>query len=243
MKCQSCSEEVSQKFAHSLATNACPFCGGQIMSEDLQVALSELKDIMQYTDKFKVEIFDWLRTNYSLIDSNSEEYKALEEKAKSTPVKIKVDPKEVKLDAKGNQLTGTPLQDQETTNIFAKRAGISKIVNQIKSKGNSGGGSLLVGGGGDFSDADPEDVAAYQEILNGGVPVVNSAISSNEGFGEDEGEPIPAIVQAFARGKTGQGAADYNPKDVASLENLQQKSRAASRELGQSGGVGLIRRS
>lgn len=250
MKCKNCTEEISTKFHHAISTNICPFCGQEIISLELQTALSELQEIMKLTDQYKTEIFEWLKTNYNLIDANSEEYKALEEKAKSTPVKIKVDPKEVKLDDKGNQLTGTPL-NTETTNVFAKRAGVKmgnqdhfkSIVSQIKNSGGSGETNMILGAGGLGSEASPEDIAAYQEILGGGSSAIPSvgAIGGEESFGNDDGEPIPAIVEAFARQKG--GAVDYNARDVAKLENLQYKSQQAKREMREGGSIGLIRRS
>jgi len=245
MKCKSCSEEISPKFAHSLATNLCPFCGDSILDEELIIVLSELREIMKTTETYKAEVFEWLKTNYNLIDANSDEYKAMIEKASSTPAKIKVDPKDVKMDNKGNQLTGTPLQSQETTNVFLKRAevktqdyykNIAKQINKGTSKNNSTGGFPLTAE--DLSEADPAEVEAYAAIISGdSEPVIKSAIDDYDG-GE---EPLPAIVEAFARGGKGRSG-DYNPRDVAKLQALQDKAKGASNELSQSGGVGIIRR-
>lgn len=243
MKCKSCEQEISQKFAHSLKTNICPFCGETIMDEDLVVALSELRDVMELTKEWKSEMLEWLKTNYNLIDASSEEYQALVEKAKSIPAKIKVDPKEVQLDTKGNQITGTPIQSQETTNVFMKRAQVPGAKNpeyykSMANKINKGSTSFSEA---DFAAADQEDVQAYQELMAGdaSMPVQSTSAFIDQG---DE-EPLPSIIEAQAQGTFGATSSSYNARDVQKLQQLQNKVKGASKELSEGGGVGLIRRS
>lgn len=257
MKCKSCSEEISQKFGHAIATNICPFCGQEIMSLELQVALSELCEVMKSTDQFKAEIFDWLQSNYQLISKDSEEYKDLVAKAESAMNKVaplknaikKVDPKTVELDDNGNQLTGAPIQDQEMTNVFMKRAQVKPepknmrdIVNQIKKSGGASATSVGIEVG---VEADPEEIDAIQSELSdlfGGDSV------SEEGNGSsfdafDDLDEIPAVVQAMASvASGGSKGGDYNARDVAKLQQLQNKSKHASSALSRGGSVGLIRR-
>lgn len=250
MKCKSCNEEISQKFAHSLAINQCPFCGKEIMDEGLVIVLSELREIMKSAEAYKIEVFEWLKTNFNLIDSNSDEYKALIERATSTPIKIKVDPKEVKFDEKGNQLTGPALQNQDATDVFFKRAQVKpktqdyykNIVNQInKGSAKSNAGGFTVSSE-DLANADPEEVAAYNELIvgNSNPPILSSV--DPFGYDNDE-EQLPAVAEMLASGKMGQANADYNARDVAKLQALQNKSSSAKKEMANSGGVGLIRRS
>ena len=254
MQCKSCNEIVAPKFVYALKTNICPFCGEAIVPDDLQVALSELQEVMAITDKYKAEIFEWLHANYNLIDMQGDEYKALQEKAEMVnkmPVKQArtVDPKNILLDKQGNQIGGEPLQDQGTTNKFMERANIKvsqqdryrNIINQIK----KGGGSTSVdmgGGGGstmDVEDADPEEVMAMEGALSPGIPVVNSGLMSSD---MDDGDEIPAVVEAMAQQASGAGGADYNAKDVARLQALQGKSARAKKAMAGGGSVGLIRR-
>lgn len=247
MKCKSCSEEISQKFAHSISINVCPYCGSDIMDEALQIVLSELMEVMKATEQYKEEMFEWLNINYNLIDGNSEEYKALTEK-KIQPkqqIKIRKDPSEVQLDEKGNQLTGESIQDPETTNVFMNRAGIKQnqdhykeIVSRIKkASGNNGPAeSLSIA---DVAQASAEDIEAMENmIMQEQGPVVHSAISN---YVDDGDEGLDPIAETLAR-MGSSNKAPVNPNDLKTLQRMQQ-GRSASRELGSGGSVGMIRRS
>ncbi len=254
MQCKSCNEVVAPKFVYALKTNICPFCGEAIVPDDLQVALSELGEVMLAADKYKAEIFEWLQANYNLIDMQSDEYKALQEKAEMVnkmPVKQSktVDPKNIVLDKQGNQIGGEPLQDQGITNKFMERANVKvsqqdryrNIINQIK-KGGSTSVEMSGGGGGstmDMEDADPEEVMAMEGALSSGAPVINSGLMSSD---MDDDTEIPAIVEAMAQQASGAGGADYNAKDVAKLQALQSKSARAKKAMAGGGSIGLIRR-
>ena len=250
MKCKSCQEEVSQKFAHALQTNICPYCGQDIMPIELQVALSELSEVMKNAEQFHVEIFDWLSSNYNLIGRDAAEYKALQEKAElaskqpSKAVMKTVDPSKVELDHNGLQVSGEAIQDQETTNQFMKRAQVKtlnkqehfrEIVNQIKKHG----ATSVDGSGGMMVEADAEEVAALEAELSSG-PGTQSALMSND---FDSGEEVPAVVEAMARmAGAGPKGSDYSAKDVAKLQELQNKARRASGAMASGGSVGLIKR-
>src|SRR5271165_918660 len=66
MKCQSCQEVVSPKFAHALRTNQCPMCGLEIVSPALQAIFAKLQVIMKEAEEFPDLIADWLFSNYQL---------------------------------------------------------------------------------------------------------------------------------------------------------------------------------
>lgn len=66
MKCQSCQEEISERFSHAFASNCCPFCGGEIVPKDLQNIFITLKDVFTDGSKYMEQIEQWLFTNYSL---------------------------------------------------------------------------------------------------------------------------------------------------------------------------------
>jgi len=252
MKCKSCREEVSQKFSHAITTNACPYCGQEIVPVELQVLLSELKEVMLATDQYHDEIFDWLKFHYGLISRDGDEYKALQEKAelaskmpfKAAAIKH-IDPKAVQLDHNGNQISGETSQEQAITDGFMQRAQVKTltqqdryrdIVNQIKKHGVAAPTS-----GGMTVEADPEEAALMEAELSGGLPSIGSGLMSND-F-EDDGEEIPAVVQAMAQSAgAGPHGADYNAKDVAKLQALQGKAARAKSAMASGGSVGLIRR-
>lgn len=250
MKCKSCSEDIPQKFGHAIATNICPYCGDEIMELELQSALVDLREIMKIAEKYQVEVFDWLHSNYDLISKDSDEYKALKERAEIIPVRqpakeaIKsMDPNTVELDRNGNQISGAPIQDQATTSVFMKRAQVKPeqknlrdIVSQIK---KSGGVTTSI-----TAEADPEDVAAMEAELGGdeGVGSLNGGSSMEfDEMGSDEA--LPAVVEAMAiQAAGGPKGSDYNARDVAKLQQIHGKRSRASNELVRGGGVGLIRR-
>jgi hypothetical protein len=153
MKCKSCQEEVSSKFAYALSTNACPFCGQEIIDEELKDALNNLREAMTVVDTYPVEIFDWLKSNFGLLtsaelDDKLKEASAqieiqVEERAKKLAAarvpkvitKDGVQPTtlqegEVAVNAEGNQIQGPAIQDQVQTSKFFKNAEADKIMNR-----------------------------------------------------------------------------------------------------------------
>ena len=251
MKCKSCSEEITYKFAFAISSNTCPMCGGEIVSEELRNILSELKEVMQATAQYRAEIFDWLYSNYQLVSKDSEEYKALQaqsEMATSAKIPLRqalttIDPKTVSLDRNGNQVSGAAIQDQEVTNKFLQRAQVKPndqknlrdIVNQIKKGGGSSGPSIV-------AEADPEEVAAMgSQLAGGGLGSLNGATDYDE-YGNDDDDALPPIVEAMAQQAHGSQSGDYNARDVAKLQAIHSKQKRASNALSKGGGVGLIRR-
>lgn len=254
MKCKSCNETISQKFAHALASNVCPMCGNEIMPLELQVALSELREVFKGAPSYHTELLDWLSTNHNLISRDSAEYKGLQEKAElaaKMPTKAVIkasDPNKVELDTNGNQIAGEVLQDQSTTNVFLQRAQVKtlnqqdkyrQIVNQIKKGGSSAAESNMMTM---VAQADAEEVAAMEAELTGGEPAIQSGLRSTDFDGDDE--DIPAVVQAMAnQASLGAKSAEYNARDVAKLQQLQGKSQRAKNAMSRGGSVGFIKRS
>jgi hypothetical protein len=157
------------------------------------------------------------------------------------------------VDNEGNQvqLTGDAIQDPETTQTFMDRANTSKMadrndhfrkmVSQIKKSATSGasgdGGSMPISPA-MLAAADPAEIEEMENMLSGGVPIVSSGIDAEY----DDDDALPPIAEAFIAGGAGKQTQGYNPRDVAKLQQLQQKSAKASRALDGGGSVGLIRR-
>jgi len=66
MKCQSCQEEISPKFSHAIATNSCPFCGSELMSQKLRDILTTLKETFSEAEEYMDQVYDWLSSNLQL---------------------------------------------------------------------------------------------------------------------------------------------------------------------------------
>lgn len=88
MRCQSCSEEISSKFASAISRNACPYCGDLILSDDLKNVLAELHTVFEMSKEFPDEVGEWLSANYGLVKVaddqvvvNKEEWELQQKKA------------------------------------------------------------------------------------------------------------------------------------------------------------------
>jgi hypothetical protein len=66
MKCNTCAEEISPKFTAAIAANSCPFCGQEIMSQQLQEILTALQNVFREAADYMEQVEDWLAQNFSL---------------------------------------------------------------------------------------------------------------------------------------------------------------------------------
>lgn len=273
MRCISCQEDVPTKFSHAISVNICPFCGSPIMDAALQIALKELKSAMLNTESYAVEIFDWLKSNYNLFtaDDISDKVKIAEDKAKANFDKLleeqiataktnqKQQPQfkgpkvELKFDDDGNQINGNPIQPQENTDQFLKRAQISKVVKnnqnkqshfqdmikKIKSNGGVDESHSLTLSAADLADIG--DVDEMQQSSTGIKAELDAAfgnVQSNTTDSVDYEDDIPDVVAQMA----GLSSGGNTNNDIAKLKAMQNKSARATRAMAQGGSVGLIRR-
>lgn len=250
MKCNACSEEVSSKFAHAIATNACPFCGDPIMEQNLQVVLNSLREVMTEANQLNYlpAAFDWLKSNCNLISMDAPDYKELiEENAQlkteletlksrggkgSAELKKNMPSPEIKVDDEGNeyQVNGLQIQDEDTTSGFIQRAGVKKlpsnqdhfknIVNKLKKVDAGGGGP----GPNSFSEMMnmPLDQLEKYEMQSMGMPGPSSAIDMDY---VDSGidpvmENLLQGVHIPGQGKDMQG---WNAKDALTLQKMNER--------------------
>jgi hypothetical protein len=68
-----CSAEILPQYVHSIATNTCPGCGGQIYDDQTKELYTELKDAMIRMPNDPVGLAGWLLDNYKLIKIGSAE--------------------------------------------------------------------------------------------------------------------------------------------------------------------------
>jgi hypothetical protein len=264
MKCNSCSEEVSSKFAHAIATNVCPFCGETIMDVNLQLVLNGLREVMTESVKqeFIPQTFDWLKSNFNLISVESDEYQQLihnneqlkneleELKSRggkgSAPLKKNIKPEFV-VDEEGNQLqvNGTPIQPDVITSGFAERAGIKQtnqdkfkeMINKMKKNAMSSDDSLPVGPPTSFSDMmnlPMEQLEKMEMAQVGGMSGPMSAI--DQGFDDGSIDPIMNQFLNYGGGVKvpGQGQ-DMTGWNHKDAETLRRMSERV--EQNQHGGV------
>jgi|ERR1039457_392433 hypothetical protein len=148
MKCQSCSENVPDKFKSAIAKNECPLCGDVIMSEKLKESLALFKELMVDLEEFKEPFEEWLFANYSYRKGGGNN----------------------DIDENGHIVNGSG-----EMSIFAKNAGmknkpLKRIVDQIKEGGSSGAAdpSEFVGVDDEYGVITPDNIDEITGTLNRG---------------------------------------------------------------------------
>ena len=232
MECISCEVEINTKWKHAIDINVCPFCGSNIMEEQLKNLLSSLGDIMSKLQDYPDQVNDWMLSNFNFIKTDSsklieflpKEQKYLkkieEEEDRTFTVKVKTDSGEQEVRVKKVQTEGK-------TNDFFKRAEVirpnidgfnsttektehlKKIALQIKQSGST---SI------DYSDDSDEDsfiTSGEVEDPNAssemGSLFSNNEISSSLGELSSGDDNIPSVVLNMAnrsKGHSGNNSAD-----------------------------------
>lgn len=267
MKCKSCQGDVPPKFAHAIAVNMCPLCGSEIMEPELQETLVNLKTAMEATSQYSEEIFDWLNSNYNLIQQSvmDQKIKELEISFKDeasnmmATMKAQSIPKtgrsldiseELMADKDGNQISGEAIQDPSITNKFMINAGVNKMVERndhykkIVSEIKKNGAPALMDESGRAGVVTPDmlqslDSEDAEEFQN--ILDKEYGVASGLDNDYDDGDEIPSVVMNMAN-QVKSSKAGYSAKDMAALERLQSNAKKASRAMGSGGSVGLIKR-
>lgn len=225
MKCMSCQSDINPKWKHAIDTNLCPCCGNTIMEEEVKKLLAALSDSMEGLSKHPEYLNDWLLSRFNFVPATQvqdleKQVEELKKKAFSaTAVKIKEQAQaRAEEPVVDSESTTVAVQDEQVTSEFFKRSEADKVVkntknlkdlvSQIKSTGVQAGttSDLMV-----HEDAEPE--------------IMSSLDSTDD-------EQIPPSVLAFANAaKMPGGAAGYNPRDLAKLQELQERSGGARQRM------------
>ena len=262
MQCISCQEEVSERFVSALAKNLCPFCGQGLMQEELKELLNSLAAIMcdLETKSYLAEAEGWLKQNFDLLSMGSDEFialttsleaagekivslqaelveanKKIEAGQKKAPLSMR-NPKPL-LDTDGNpiKIDGEIVQveDQSVTNSFMKRAEVGKLVAKTEELKKVAAKIRAAGGKGNSLLVQPEDM----------VDMGGDAYDQYEAD-DNYDEPLDPIAERLASmgSANASSSGGYNAKDVAALQNLHAKQKAASRAMS-GDGAGMFHRS
>lgn len=73
MNCMNCNADIPPAFVSAIKNNRCPGCDGQIMSEEHQTMLNELKEAMAKMEHNPEGLAGWLLSNYDLRKKGSAE--------------------------------------------------------------------------------------------------------------------------------------------------------------------------
>ena len=126
MKCKSCFNDVPPKFAHAISVNVCPLCGKEIMDQQLQSILNDLKNVMDKTKEYSDEVGDWLFSNYGLKkwDPKDAEDRNMRLPENTTPSAPRPHSKPNVIHRSEDIEADLPADAQLDPSIFAKRAGV-----------------------------------------------------------------------------------------------------------------------
>jgi len=80
-----------------------------------------------------------------------------------------------------------------------------------------------------MAEADPEDVAAFQSLINSGDIVASSLPAASDG---DDDEIPSVVLQMAAMKKGGNAGGGANEKDLRALANMQAKVQNSAKRLG-----------
>jgi len=155
MKCQSCTENIPPQWIAAIKSNSCPNCGGNIMAEQDQELITELREALTKMEASAEGISGWLLSNYHL-------------KKIGTAEPTEFFKKSERPNQYGNfKIPDNPMQQ------FQKRAGIAKvldkrdsfkqIVAEIESgaiENQYGNGQAMTGDEIEMDEEDPEIAAA-----------------------------------------------------------------------------------
>lgn len=185
MKCMSCSEDISPKFAHAISQNTCPMCGNEIMHAKLQVILTDLKAALDDASEYPAEVEDWLLSNYSLkkFDLSQEPQTNVRSSGPMFDetgklINPKPGSKPISVNRTGEDM-GTAAGDQEGMTDFAKRAGVKSLKRAVEH----------IQGAADPSEfgSDPEDGVLIDD--GSAVPLDNRGkMELQDIFAEDQGK-------------------------------------------------------
>jgi hypothetical protein len=219
MECLSCKVEIDPKWKHALENNVCPFCGDNVMPEDLKNYIISLRSTLDsFKEKYSNQLDDLLFSNYKYVRTDSPRMKQFipEPKVIYKSVSNQTSEDEVSETLEKDSTT-VSIQDPETTSKFFKNAGASKtvsrteelknLVSQIKTNNPKLSALVKQSSAEDMSD---EEFMESEEA--------NSSISTSY-----DDEDIPPAVLAFA-GQSGKNNPGYNTKDMIRLQQLQQRT-------------------
>ena len=267
MKCMSCESEINPQWKHAIEINVCPFCGQNILPEQLKDLFSDLRSTMDALLEYPDQLNDWMLSNYNYIKTDSQNLinyipkEQLKTEQKSKPKEDSNSEKfivKVKTDNGEQEVVAQKIQSEERTNSFFKRAEVVKpnidgfqsaaekterlkiMAKQIKKAGMSSGMPLITADeNGNISNESLENIDpdSLEGAIDDGLGNISSVLSS-------EDDEIPDVVRNMAKNNSGKNN-NSNMKDLLYLQQMQDRVNNSKRnfESGENRGKGSFGRS
>lgn len=223
----SCQSEINPKWKHAVNNNSCPFCGDNILPEELKELLSSLEHtINELKEKYSNQLDDWMLSNYNYISTENDKLinyvpkHKLINKVKSSAVKETSEEDsgvDENLESSIDEGKVTSVQDSSVTEQFFKAAGVSKSIERTQElkkmaeeiKAQNPSIKKKIASHSDY-DEDADDI--------------NSSLDS---YDDNADEDIHPAALALAKSKISKSSSDYNPKDMLKLQELHNKNKHA----------------
>lgn len=248
MKCITCAIEINPKWTHAIEINICPFCGQNIVDEQLKNLLSSLRETMKDLQQYPNELNDWLLSNYNYIKTDSQDLVNFVNKDLLKEMKKIEDDKDfqkkkenqkftvkVKTENGEQEIQAERIQSEEKTNEFFKRANsmignsstnpaektehLRKVAQQIKKAGIQGEHNMVLSPE-MLENVDQESIDEYQSMMSGGGSggELMSSLTNT-----DLDEEIPDFVIQASQNFPNKNSSN-SAKDIAALQRLHKKS-------------------
>ena len=246
MKCMSCTSEINPKWKHAIDSNICPFCGQNVMEENLKDLFTDLRLTMDgLVANYPEQLTDWLLSNYGYIPTNSPnlinyvpkdqlrtEIKSKHGADEVENAKFKV---KIQTDHGEEEVSAEKIQSEERTSSFFKRAEVVKpnidgfsstaektqhlksMANQIKKAGSA----AITNDANGFISAEmienaDPEAVAEMQSLMSESTTISSSLSS-----ADDDDAIPSVVLAMAN--KGSGKSSANSADMIKLQQMHDR--------------------
>ena len=260
MKCVSCESIIDPKWKSAIELNHCPFCGKNILDEELKTLLTDLNNSFDSILAFSYdsELNDWLFSNHQFVKVTDPNILSLipkdilDDYAKSLKLVPHTQDNKENIKLEKDEVIIKKIQSDKVTSEFAKRAlvptkGFSSVeektqhlkamAQKIKQEGIGSGESVLMEDNESMEPVSKEEITQLKKLISG-----NDDSSESDGFSdidEDDDDEIPAGILAAANmSKTSDQMSAA--ADIAKLQKLHSKISDSKKNF-KSGGGGFSR--
>lgn len=259
MKCVSCEVEINPQWTHAIDINVCPFCGSDILPNELKILLKTLRETMTALLPYASQLDDWMLSNYQYIKTSSPDLikfipKELMKPSSAAPAPVNENSKfitKVKTEKGTEEVMVQKMKNDEETSEFFKRAEVVKgnsksfpstghnpsaaektqHLKELAAQIKKAGTTFITNEGGEAIITPEALQDADPEALEDYNSIINGDATRAEPFKDADGEELPEIIQQMAKNAGG------NTKDLMYQKRMMDKVTQAQENI-RTGNVG-----
>lgn len=192
MNCMSCNTEIPPNWVSAIQSNVCPACGGDIMNEESQELLNELRSAMEEMPNDPEGLAGWLLSNYNIVKvGDGQPVNFYGRQPAPPPQQHPQHPQHYQHPQPGsNELPPGFKIREPPINKFLKNAGMQKFIGQQPPNAAPGG-------------TEPRNLAAIVNQIHNNIESEEAAIASDyypeEDYGDYGGEDFSSLDDAAIR--------------------------------------------